>query len=79
MRTFLSSFKVLQEADMSTQAVQNTSIPRQDSSFVNSERVPQDEKKSAAVSEGYDSSSEDLAPLGDPIEERRFGPKSDTI
>jgi hypothetical protein len=57
---------------MATKAVQDTSILRQDSSFVNSENVPQDEKKSKAVSEGYVSSSEDLAPLGDPIEERRF-------
>ena len=68
----LSIFIHLSEADMATQAVQDTSILRQDSSFVNSENMPQDEKKSAAVSEGYVSSSEDLAPLGDPIEERRF-------
>jgi hypothetical protein len=57
---------------MATEVVQDTSIQRQDSSFVHSESVPQDEKKSAVISEGYVSSSEDLAPLGDPIEERRF-------
>jgi hypothetical protein len=46
-------FILFPEAAMATQPVQDTSIMRQDSSFVNSKNVPQDEKKSAAVPEGY--------------------------